>query len=376
MSEIPTCNIRFCKRPPASWILSGYRILADKGLIQIGKTETYNTFLKDNLYPHNNIIEVRFGDKLIVYDTENGYQSFLRPQLFDKQLENVDAYFKANCNMSYYEGLRNASKVRPFIAGTFSATYPNNPYDKTKSEDSRIKLSLSGIKSTFSKMLNEKKRLRENDFRVYENDCAHSDTYNVLLWTRINETKLSENEAKRVYPFLSDEDAVRVQTEWETMLENINNQRIELVRMLRNTLGERLIGGIADGSIAQKLCPELITYDPRVVTRSSYIQTMHSNIIGITTQGHQHCIGARFGELLASSRAIVTDSINYTLPFAENHINYEECASNEQICETVLDMLNHTEKIHAMEDNNRQYYFEHFRPDAMVADSLRAAGIL
>lgn len=103
---------------------------------------------------------------------------------------------------------------------------------------------------------------------------------------------------------------------------------------------------------------------------------MHSNIIGITTQGHQHCIGARFGELLASSRAIVTDSMYYTLPFAKNHINYEECASNDQICETVLDMLNHTEKIHAMEDNNRQYYFEHFRPDEAVADSLRAAGIL
>ena len=76
MSGKLTCDIRFCKRSPASWILSGYRILADKGLIQIGKTETHNTFLKENLYPHNNIIEVRVGGRLIVYDYENGYQSF------------------------------------------------------------------------------------------------------------------------------------------------------------------------------------------------------------------------------------------------------------------------------------------------------------
>ena len=376
MSGKLTCDICFCKRSPASWILSGYRILADKGLIQIGKTEIHDTFLKENLYPHNNIIEVRVGGRLIVYDYENGYQSFLRPELFDEQLENVDIYFKANCNSDYYVGLKNADKVKPFVAGTFSATYPNNPFDRAKDNNSADKLSLSAIKAAVSKKLYAGKYLRENDFRIYENECVHYDTYDVLFWTRINETSIGENQAKKVYPFLSDEQASRVQTEWETMLNDINNQRIELVRMLRDTLGERLIGGIADGETAQKLCPELITQDARVITRPSYIKTMHSNIIGITTQGHQHCIGARFGELLAANRAIVTDSMYYTMPFAQNNVNYAECSSNGQICETLLDMLNNVDKVHAMEDNNRKYYFEHFRPDAAVADSLRTAGII
>ena len=33
-SSIPICNIRYCHRPPASWILAGFSLLEKDGLLK------------------------------------------------------------------------------------------------------------------------------------------------------------------------------------------------------------------------------------------------------------------------------------------------------------------------------------------------------
>ena len=61
---VPVCSIRYCHREPASWFLAGFALLEQEGVLRIDGVERYDSFLKDDLYAHNSIIEecrVSFG---------------------------------------------------------------------------------------------------------------------------------------------------------------------------------------------------------------------------------------------------------------------------------------------------------------------------
>lgn len=370
-SSIPICNIRYCHRPPASWILAGFSLLEKDGLLKLGKVTCYDKFLSDGLYQHNNIIEVSVDNKLIVFDYENGYQSFLSSELFDNQMDNVTALFKSNCNPQKYIGLRNQSKIHPFVAGTFTATCPDNPYDKIFADN--YGFSRDGIVKFMYSVKHHKEYIRINDYRNTEN-LNHFDSYNLLFWTRLNEEVVTVQDIKNSYPFLDDEGAEKLSVECSAMLRDINLKRIEICSTLKKEYDDRLIGGIADGDYARRNCPELITTDERIATRSRYLETMHSNIIGVISSGHQYCIGARFGELISSGRAIISDPFRYVLPgdFSEGK-NYLSFASSDELCEKAEFLLGNPSAVNEMETVNSQYYHNFFEPRKCVLDALKTA---
>lgn len=370
-SNVPICNIRYCHRPPASWILAGFSLLKKDGILKIGKVTCYDKFLADGLYLHNNIIEVSIDDKLIVFDYENGYQSFLNPELFDRQTDKVTALFKSNCDPQKYIGLRNRDKIHPFVAGTFTATCPDNPYDRIF--DDKYGFSRDGIIKFLYSVKHHKEYIRLNDYRNVEN-LNHFDSYNLLFWTRLNEEVVTAQEIKVSYPFLDDESAEKLAGECSAMLRDINLKRIEICSALKKEYGTRLIGGIAESDYARRVCPELITNDERITTRSRYLETMHSNIIGIISSGHQYCIGARFGELISSGRAFLSDPFRYVLPgdFSEGK-NYLAFASGDELCEKAEYLLGNPSAVNEMETLNSRYYHTYFEPRKCVLNALRTA---
>ena len=368
---VPVCKIRYCHRPPASWILAGFSLLESDGVLKLDKIKCYDNFLCDGIYQHNNIIEVRIDDKLIVFDYENGYQSFLDSDIFDNQMDNVTALFKSNCDPQKYIGLRNRDKIHPFVAGTFTATCPNNPYDRVFAD--KYGLNRDGVIKFLYSVKHHNEYVQSHDYRNTEN-LNHFNSYNLLFWTRLNEEVVTTEDIKKSYPFLDNERAKTLATECSKMLRDINLKRIEICSTLKKEYGNRLIGGIAEGDYAKRVCPELITNDDRISTRKNYLQTMHSNIIGVISSGHQYCIGARFGELISSGRAILSDPFRYVLPgdFSEGK-NYLAFANPTELCEKAELLLTNPSLVNDMENTNSKYYHEFFEPKKCVLNALRTA---
>ena len=371
LSDRPVCNIRYCHRDPASWILAGFALLEQDGVLRIRKVEQFDRFLEQDLYQHNNIVEVEIEGHRIVFDTENGYRSFLRPALFDDQIEHVDAYFKANCDPARYEGLRNRDKVHPFVAGTFTATCPGNPYDRM--QVFRDGVSLSELKRFASVLKHRAAYLREYDYRNVECENTFSD-YSLLFWSRLSPVYTNVERMKQSYSFLSPEELETLVRQTLDIQREMNRRRIVICTTLKKEYGSAFIGGIANDEYARKTVPELITYDERVTTRKRFLETMHTGVIGVISIGHQYCIGARFGELLASGRAILSDPFQYVLPGGcSDGKNYLSFRSGSELYEKAELLLHDTDAVHKMELQNRKYYHEHFEPRSCVRDALHTA---
>lgn len=369
--NVPICDIRYCHRPPASWILAGFSLLEKKGILKLGKITCYDKFLSDGLYQHNNIIEVHIDKQLIVFDYENGYQSFLDGNLFDCQMDKVTALFKSNCDPQRYIGMRNQNKIHPFIAGTFTATCPNNPYDKIFA--SNYKFNRDDLIKFLYSIKHRKEYMQTHNYKNIESS-NHYNSYNLLFWTRLNEEIVTAEMIKHSYPFLDNCKAQNLANECSTMLRDINLRRIEICSTLKKEYGNRLIGGIDEGTYARRVCPELITNDERITTRKRYLETMHSNIIGVISSGHQYCIGARFGELISSGRAIISDPFRYVLPgdFSEGK-NYLAFTSSDELCKKAEHLLSCPSAVNEIETANSQYYHDYFEPQRCVLNALKIA---
>lgn len=144
---------------------------------------------------------------------------------------------------------------------------------------------------------------------------------------------------------------------------DINQERVALVRALRNALGDQHAGGIVDTPVARELCPDLVcSHDTR---RDAYIATMHQCRVGIYTRGLHESTAWKLGEYLASSLCIVSDGLRNTLtpPLEEGRhiLTYsepEECVAH---CRRLLDDADFA---YAMATANAQYYREHASPPA------------
>ena len=366
LSDRPVCNIRYCRRGPASWILAGFALLEQDGVLKIGRVEQFDQFLAQEIYQHNNIVEVEIEGNLIVFDYENGYRSFLRPQLFDTQIGHVTAYFKANCDPARYADLQNKNKVHPFVAGTFTATCPGNPYDG-------VRLSDVGLKSYMSYLRHRAEHLEEYDIRRVE--CCNSfPEYSLLFWSRLSPIYTNVENMKKAYSFLTEEQLQSVVQEALDTQKEMNRRRVIICTVLKKEYGDRLIGGLADEAYERSVAPQLITQDERVTTRKRFIETMHTGVIGVVSIGHQYCIGARFGELLASGRAILSDPLRYVLPGdCREGQNYLTFKNADSLCERVEYLLHNVDAVHEMEEQNRRYYAQTFNPRACIRYALQTA---
>lgn len=368
---VPVCNIRYCHRPPASWILAGFALLARDGVLKLGQVVRSEQFLKQNVYAHNSIVEAEIEGERIVFDYENGYQSFLRPELFDTQIGSVRAYFKCNYDPSRFEGMKNKDKVHPFIAGMYTGTCAGNPYDRVGLLDNG--LSVKGLRAYLSNLRHRAEYLKQYDYTLAE--CSSSfPSYSVLFWSRLNEEGTSVEKMQRIYPFLDEAQAKELVDRHMQMLHDVNVRRVLACTVLKREFGDLFIGGIEDGAFARRNVPDLITHDERVSTRRRFLETMHGNVIGVVTSGHQYCIGARFGELLASGRAIITDPIHCVLPGGcTEGRNYLVFRNAKTLGEHVEYLLHNVDAVHEMERQNRTYYAESFNPRACVRSALQTA---
>lgn len=363
-------NNRCCTTPATGSIFAALKTLEENGTVKIKKYNMSSDFASRDIYPHRYVIELIANGKILAYDISDGYQDFDFPQVFDKQLDRVDYYFKSSFDPVFAQQLKNSEKFKN-LAMSFGCSYPGSYFETAKFKNA---ITHKSYKEAAFLMLKRSQIQSENDYRKLES-CNHYDNYKLLHWTRLWEyDHLTIEHIMKAYPMLTPQQAKEKLEQQIEMLKQINSERIQTVRILRETFGDKFVGGLSDNKTSRTEAPNLITNDAKVTTREGYLETLGQNYVHILSRGVHGCIGARYGETFAKARALITDPFVYepagNLVKGENYLAYN---SPQEVAECAEKLLGDIELIHKMEENNRRYYSEYVRPDVRILNTLKTA---
>lgn len=353
-----------------SSIFVGFRALEKAGLLRIKQTRISHDFLSGGHYPHRQIVELRAGGKILAYDMADGYQDFDIPELFDKQLESIDYYFKSSYSDEYASRLKNRDKFKNF-AIAYDCSCPGNPFEALLI---RGYLAEKKYKDAAYTLAIRQRRQKNFDYRTFEAH-NHFDSYKLLYWSRLWPENLSSPErVLKHYPQLSYEQARKKAKETYDMVCSVNQRRIETARVLKKEFGGLTVGGLGRSDTAAKYAPDLITDDERVLDRRKYLDCLKQNYLHVLSVGLHGCTGARYGETFAAGRAFLTDPLAFT-PYGEpkNGVNYFEYTDADSLAETVSRLLADTALIHQAEEANHAFYEAFIRPDVRILATLKTA---
>jgi hypothetical protein len=160
----------------------------------------------------------------------------------------------------------------------------------------------------------------------------------------------------------------RNQREW------LNDERAQLIRVLRRELGERFYGGFTHTAHAVRRYPDLLVGDAARGSKGGYIAHQHSFSIGVATTGIHESIGWKFAEYVAFAKAIVAEPLRYS---ATGDLvpgrNYLEFRSLDECVQHVVQLLEDAGLRQTLMANNAAYYQAYLCPDVLVMHTLAAA---
>lgn len=373
MNKLIDCKVVFgnYKEDHLSQIIAGYELLKQQKKIKL-KVEFNPDYIKKK-YIHSATIEVRINDEYIIcYDLADGYQSFHNMDNFDSILENIDFYFKRSSNDFENRTLKNKSKIKP-LGLNYPVSCRNNYYDKYhENPENKVQY----IKNYY-KYLRYYKRFQSNYFyNKFENTPNKLDTnykllYNVRLY---NPDQIKLFNIQKAYPTLSEIGAKQVFEKWRNDLSLITKQRIEIVKTLKDNFEDKFIGGVLEDDYSIKVAKDLILPND-LYNKNNFMKMIKENYVSITSVGLHGSIGWKFGESVAASRAILTDSLQYDLPgnFKEN-TNYLVYNNSNELIDNAKNLIENPNLIHEIEKNNFEYYNHFVRPDKMISNTLHYLG--
>lgn len=321
----------------ASQIITGFLMLREQGW----DVEVVNRSRDENT-PFYGLPAVlaEYRGKRLFYDVWDGYQD---PEDMALGLESCDFYFKRSFSAEKNQELFPEDTQRIYPLGfNYHVTHPKNPVGEPLWKEAL-------------RPLQGKTPVRWFVPEVFEGDgeapCGNPPKILFLarLWGR--EAWLEGDPA-------NDE------------REQISRDRIEIIRTLRREYGDAFTGGLNDCPLSRALAPDLIV--PRELTeRRRYLQAVHDSDICIGTMGLHGSIGWKTGEYVAAAKAIVHDTMRYSVPgdFREG-VNYLSFRTAQECVEAVAQLVESPERIQAMKRANAAYYRQYLRPDVLVKNTL------
>ena len=114
----------------------------------------------------------------------------------------------------------------------------------------------------------------------------------------------------------------------------INETRAQCVKFLREEFGDKFYGGCSHTEHAVKNYKECLMPDNTLSSQRNYIRLLRSYPICVATTGLHGSIGFKFAEYVASSKAILSEKLNYEVPggleAGNNYIEFdfpEDCVN-------------------------------------------------
>jgi hypothetical protein len=147
--------------------------------------------------------------------------------------------------------------------------------------------------------------------------------------------------------------------------DEVNEQRVLVIRALRERLGGRFIGGLLPTALARANHPELITDLP--VRMRRYPRVVRRALIGVNVRGLHNSVGFKLGEYLAASRCIVGDPPSATLPTPlQPGRHYLAAVSTDELLQACELLLSEPARAAEMRAANWHYYLAQVEPGAQM----------
>jgi hypothetical protein len=156
----------------------------------------------------------------------------------------------------------------------------------------------------------------------------------------------------------------------------INEERIALIRALREKYGNNIVAGLNDSPLSRELAPDLIVSD-KYTKRKNYLKLMKASDICIASTGLHGSIGWKTAEYVAAGKAIVSEPFNYkvTGDFVSGE-NYLEFSGIDQCLDALDALSSFPEKLYEMKLKNHEYYKRYLAPVELVKRSLETVNSL
>jgi hypothetical protein len=153
--------------------------------------------------------------------------------------------------------------------------------------------------------------------------------------------------------------------------ERVNEMRAACIRAGRAEFGDRFYGGLAHGDFSREHYGDCLLPSARDGERHAFLARVRDSAICVSTSGLHQSIGWKMAEYVASSRAILAESLHYVVPggFAPGR-NLIEFDSVDGFIAAAERLMRDHELRSAMMHANWDYYREWVRPDAQVLRTL------
>lgn len=312
-----------------SQILTGFLSLEEKGIISVSIKK--NKLIEEQTGNLAAVI-VDYDGIRIVYDVMDGYQN---PQGMKYLLDNSDYYFKrsfsSKLNNELFDKEYNNKIHR--LGMNYLVSCANNPYNSMSLRS--VLFALRGDKPN-SYFINE--RFETTPVKKHGN-------FKILFLTRL----------------------------WDHSIDNaekLNEQRINIIRMLKKKYRDKFIGGIRLSELAKELAPDLVV-SKQFTERANYLKLLREADVCIGTLGLHQSTGWKTAEYVASSKAIVNEELFYEVPGSfSNGINYLSFSDEQECCNHVERLLADPEYLFNMKVENNKYYKNWLRPDVLIQNTL------
>ncbi|MBF8149561.1 hypothetical protein ITJ86_06605 [Winogradskyella sp. F6397] len=341
MKPLFKCELNYFPSRHLSHIYDGFEKLRKFGVIE-------TTLIPATTNQTKPLLNVMVNNKYrVIYDTLDGF-NWINGSIdenldyFSKNIE-ADFYFKRSFNNQILDHAPKNCKVFPlglYFPFKSEGKYPTRFYEKFKG---LLKENL-----IISKYYN-KTSFTNKDFEYYPiPNRENKILFLTQLWNP-DDVKLEHLKLERKL---------------------INENRIDCIKALRKEFGKDFFGGLQHNSYRVSDLDSLML--PFSMTkREAFLQTVKRHNICIATAGLHNSIGAKFGEYIAASRAIITEPIEYTLPGDfENNKNYLMFFDKYELIENIHSLLRSEDKLVDMMRRNYQYYNNYLRSDSLVLNTL------
>ena len=154
--------------------------------------------------------------------------------------------------------------------------------------------------------------------------------------------------------------------------DEVNNERVAIVRALRKSFGPRFHGGIVPTPYALAQFPDVVTAND--CNRTRHVDQAKRCMISVYTRGLHHSLAYKLPEYLAASQCIVSPSFRNQLPVSldpERH--YLAFRSPDECVDQCTRLFDDRDLAAAMSRANYQYFLDHVHPAAAIRRCLNDA---
>jgi glycosyltransferase involved in cell wall biosynthesis len=153
-------------------------------------------------------------------------------------------------------------------------------------------------------------------------------------------------------------------TQWKKEERKVlNDQRISIIRFLKEKYKTIFNGGIQDDDFAKSECSDLIV-NSHFSSKKEYLRLLKKTTICVANQGLEDSIGWKFAEYICNSSAILSTPVDKykTLGPLKEGVNYLTYTNKEDFDSKLQTLLNDKEIYRDMSINNFKYYQEYLHP--------------